>query len=147
MVVGWSAMGWLVLTPIKLGYGRLSNSLANAYVNPKLAWFIAEISNLAWAFYFIFVLGDTFTLPYILFLVHYFNRTIIYPLRMKSETKFPVEVMMSAFSFTFANGFLQGTANQQYTGQPLWRSVLGVLVFAFGMWVNIHSDNICQAAK
>ena len=26
-------------------------------------------------------------------------------------------------------------------------TVLGVVIFAVGMWVNIHSDNILQAAK
>ena len=100
-----------------------------------------------WAFYFLVILGDTISLPYVLFILHYINRGILYPLTIKTQTKFPVEVMLSAASFTFANGYIQGVANQQYTEQPLWRSVLGVVVFFFGMWVNVHSDNICQAAK
>ena len=147
IVLIYSALGWLVLTGIKLNYGRLSNSMAKIYMNPKIGWFLFEIPNLLWALYFIFYLGNSINLPYILFIIHYINRDIIYPLNLKSNTKVPLEIMLSAFSFTFGNGYLQGIANQQYIPQPSWKIMLGVIVFFFGMWVNIHSDNILQAAK
>ena len=55
--------------------------------------------------------------------------------------------MLSAFSFTFGNGYIQGVANQEYIPQPLWKTGLGVVVFFLGMWINVHSDNILQASK
>lgn len=147
IVLGYSALGWLVLTGIKLNYGRLSNSIAKVYLSPKIGWFLFEIPNLIWAAYFLLYLGNSLTLPYLLFIIHYINRDIIYPLRLKSTTKVPLEIMLSAFSFTFGNGYLQGIANQEYEGRNVVLVGLGVAVFFFGMWVNIHSDNILQAAK
>ena len=147
IVLAYSAMGWLVLTGIKLNYGRLSNSIAKVYLSPKIGWFIFEIPNLIWVCYFLFYIGDSITLPYVLFIIHYINRDIIYPLRLKSTTKVPLEIMLSAFSFTFGNGYLQGIANQQHVPQNGLIVFLGVIVFFAGMWINIHSDNILQSAK
>ena len=79
--------------------------------------------------------------------MHYINRDIVYPWRMQSTTKVPLEILLSAFSFTFANGFIQALASQRYIPGPAWRTLLGVLLFAAGMTINIHSDNILQAAK
>lgn len=112
MVVGYSILGWLVLTGIKINYGRLSNSMAKIYFSPRIGWFVFEVPNLVWACYFLFYLQNPLTVPYFLFIAHYINRDIIYPLRLKSTTKVPLEILLSAFSFTFANGYLQGIANQ-----------------------------------
>jgi hypothetical protein len=90
IVIGYTVMGWLVLTGIKIGYGRMSNSFAKVYLSPKIGWFVFEIPNLLWACYFLFYLGDKLTLPYVLFIIHYINRDIIYPLRLKSTTKVPL---------------------------------------------------------
>lgn len=51
------------------------------------------------------------SLAYSLFIIHYVNRTIIYPLRLATVTQIPLEIMVSAFVFTSANGFLQGMVN------------------------------------
>lgn len=67
--------------------------------------------NLLWAAYFLLYSHHQLTLPYVLFILHYINRDIIYPWRMKSVTKVPLEILLSASTFTFANGFLQGLAN------------------------------------
>lgn len=147
IVVGYSIVGWLVLTGIKINYGRLQSSLANIYFSPKFGWFFFEVPNLLWAAYFLFFLSNKLTLPYVLFILHYINRDIIYPWRLKSTTKVPLEILLSAFSFTFANGYLQGIANQFYVAAPLWRAALGVAVFVLGMSINVHSDNILQEAK
>jgi 3-oxo-5-alpha-steroid 4-dehydrogenase 1 len=112
IVVGYSVLGWLILTGIKINYGRLSNSFAGIYINPKFGWFFFEIPNLLWAAYF-YYLQHPIGFAYSLFILHYINRDIIYPLRLKSNTKVPLEIMLSAFSFTFANGYLQAYANTQ----------------------------------
>lgn len=90
IVVGYSILGWLVLTGIKINYGRLSNSLAKVYFSPRIGWFVFEVPNLIWAAYFLFYLKNPLTLPYALFIIHYINRDIIYPLRLKSTTKVPL---------------------------------------------------------
>lgn len=90
IVIFYTLVGWLVPLGIKIGYGRLKNSLIKIYLNPKLAWFLFEVPNLIWAVYFLFVSGDHLTLAYGLFILHYINRDIIYPLTMKSTNKVPI---------------------------------------------------------
>lgn len=146
-VVGYSILGWLVLTGIKINYGRLSHSFLSIQVDPRFGWFFFEVPNLLWACYFIFLKGEGVTLPYLLFIVHYINRDIIYPLSLKTTTKVPLEIMLSAFSFTFANGYLQGIANSQGDPLPVFVRALGVVLFVGGMAVNIYSDRILQQTK
>jgi hypothetical protein len=147
VVLGYSALGWLVLTGIKINYGRLSASLSKVYVSPRIGWFLFEIPNLLWAAYFLLWKGDAPSLPYLLFIMHYLNRDILYPLRLQSVTKVPLEILLSAFTFTAANGYLQGLANQAPPERLFWLVVAGTALFIAGMWVNVHSDNILQEAK
>lgn len=145
-VLGFAVLGWLVLAGIKLNYGRLSSSLAKIYIDPRIGWFVFEVPNLLWAGYFL-LRGDPLSLGFLLFIVHYVNRDIIYPLRLKTQTKVPLEIMLSAFCFTAANGYLQGLANAETSNHSILLKTAGVVLFFSGMGINIHSDNILQAAK
>ena len=84
---------------------------------------------------------------YGLFILHYINRDIIYPLRLKTTTPVPLEIIASAFSFTLANGYLQGCGNIEASQQSTALKVIGTLIFFLGMSINIKSDNILQEAK
>jgi hypothetical protein len=90
IVVAYTVLGWLVLTGIKINYGRLKNSLSSVYVDPKIGWFLFEVPNLVWAFYFIYIQDSAMSFAYFLFIVHYINRDIIYPLSLKSTTQVPL---------------------------------------------------------
>jgi len=42
-----------------------------------------------------------------LFVIHYINRTIIYPLRLgPTSKKFPIEIVWMAISFVSANSYI-----------------------------------------
>ena len=146
-VVGYALFGWLIPLGIKINYGRLKNSLTSWDLDPKLAWFLFEVPNLIWAVYFLFIKGDTLSLGYGLFIIHYINRDIIYPLRLKTTTKVPLEITLAAFSFTLSNGYLQGTANPQAVNSSTFCKIIGTIIFFTGMYINIRSDNILQKAK
>jgi 3-oxo-5-alpha-steroid 4-dehydrogenase 1 len=90
IVIIFTIVGWLVPLGIKIGYGRLKNSLFKLQVQPKLAWFLFEVPNLIWALYFIVYCNDSISLGYGLFIIHYINRDIIYPLRMKTTNPVPI---------------------------------------------------------
>ena len=55
--------------------------------------------------------------------------------------------MLSAFSFTFANGYIQGIANSEYTIVSNIQKAIGFLLFVIGMSINIYSDKILQNIK
>ena len=90
VVLLFTINGWLIALGIRLNYGRLKNSVTKLEINPKIAWFLFEVPNLLWAFYFLFIKGNSLSFPYLLFIAHYINRDIIYPLRLKTTTKVPL---------------------------------------------------------
>lgn len=146
----YTLAGWLVPLGIKIGYGRLKNSTLSLELPPKLAWFLFEVPNLIWAVYFILIRGDQLSLGYGLFIVHYINRCIIYPLSLKTTNKVPLEIAAAAASFTFANGYLQGLSNQKMNQSSEHNKlllVLGIVLFFLGLFINIKSDQILQSAK
>lgn len=146
-VVGYSLFGWLIPLGIKINYGRLKDSLSKLDLPPKLSWFFMEIPNLLWVLYFIFIIGDSLSWGYCLFIIHYINRTIIYPLRLNTNTPLPLEIVLTAFSFTFANGYIQGISNKTAGQTSLFLQILGTFIFFLGMYINIRCDNILQEAK
>lgn len=81
------------------------------------------------------------------FCTHYFNRTFIFPLRIRGGKPTPVSVFLMAFGFCVTNGWLQGRAltvwqtyDAAWTSDP--RFLGGLALFALGMAINIHADTI-----
>lgn len=73
---------------------------------------------------------------------HYFNRTFVYSMKIKSEKKVPVLMCVSAFIFCFYNGFMQSHAilhNDPTHGKQF---IAGLATFAVGMLINVHSDQL-----
>lgn len=91
-------------------------------INPKLAWFIFESPNLVWSFYAYYNRNqEIFDIKYYneekeeekftnvilfsLFVIHYINRCLIYPLRMdKRSSDVNLSILTSAFFFCTING-------------------------------------------
>lgn len=55
--------------------------------------------------------------------------------------------MLSATSFTIANGYLQGLSNSRTVDPNLLLQIVGVILFVLGMYINIKSDTILQKHK
>jgi len=141
------AMGWTVLLGTPIYYGRLSRSFSKVQFDPKLAWFLFEVPNLLWALYFLVFKNASVSLGLLLFVVHYFNRDILYPLSLKTTTKVPLEIVISCIVFTFANGYLQCFGSQKPSSPNRLLQIVGILVFGVGIWINIKSDKMLQQAK
>ena len=84
----------------------------------------------------------------ILFMIHYFNRSFIWPIRARIKNKsMPVTIALSAFLFNFVNVYIQGTwlfyisdyATSHFYSVPFF---LGLSLFFIGMFINIKSDEI-----
>ena len=81
----------------------------------------------------------------ILWITHYFNRTIIYPLRIKTKgKKIPIAIVASAFFFNMVNGVFNGyfLTLEQFESISHTYLILGFIVFIIGFYINISSDNI-----
>ena len=77
--------------------------------------------------------------------IHYFNRVIVFPLRIKTKgKKMPISIALSAFFFNIFNGFFNG----YYVGFIMdqgsiynYNVLIGLIIFICGMMINISSDN------
>ena len=70
------------------------------------AWCLFEIPNLYWsAYYWTSVSGIEQQILLSLFVLHYIQRSIVYPLLLAKTTKrIPLPVVLAAFGFTNCNG-------------------------------------------
>uniref|UniRef100_A0A2P2PII8 Steroid 5-alpha-reductase DET2 n=1 Tax=Rhizophora mucronata TaxID=61149 RepID=A0A2P2PII8_RHIMU len=147
-------------------YGKHSRPGWGPTISPPLAWFLMESPTL-WLTVLLFPIGRHFTNPKALilmspFVIHYFQRTCLYPLLLYRNTTpkiaktgggFPVGVALMAFGYNLLNGYLQARWVSHYKddydgdGWFLYRFVCGLLVFAIGMWINIWADKVLLALK
>ncbi|ULT83554.1 hypothetical protein L3Y34_012644 [Caenorhabditis briggsae] len=127
------------------GYGRYTNT-ARLGISPRLAWFIQEAPSFFIPFYYLFN-GTSNSGHYLtrVFLLHYFNRVFIFPLKIRSTTVSPLYIMLSAIFFCCYNGFMQGYWNAFYQpeeGALTARHYIGSLLFFYGMYINHKADRI-----
>lgn len=153
---------FVALFYFKAGYGYLSTSKWGPKISNKAAWVIMEAPA------FIFLLyqtisfaasgvetGNNRTVLYImagLFLLHYFQRSFIFPFLMRGKSKMPVAIMLMGLTFNTLNayligGWLYGQAPAgMYGTHWLWspQFIIGAVVFFTGMAINLHSDHVIR---
>ncbi|KAI9085375.1 hypothetical protein K1719_032631 [Acacia pycnantha] len=137
-------------------YGKHHRSGWGPNLSPPLAWFLME-SPTIWLTLLLFPHGRHSSNPRSLilispFLLHYFNRTILYPLRLlrspssKTASGFPLIIASIAFFFNLLNAYVQARWVSHYKdyaeGDGLFwlRFCGGAAVFVCGVWINVWSD-------
>ena len=143
---------FFVLLKINAPYGRHTKTNWGFLIDNKLGWFIMEFFVLVVLYYFLYTGTNSISFVNIiivsLFSLHYINRSIIYPLRIKTKgKKMPIVIMFSAMAFNLMNGFLLGYylanfANYTTTWLSSPQFIIGTILFLIGMFINIQSDNI-----
>ena len=120
-------------------------------IDKKTGWVIMEIPILLVVCYFFFQGQNELNVSVIMvgvFCVHYFNRAIIFPQRIKVKGKtMPVASMISSMIFYIINGYLIGHYFGHLKEYPIeWlydlRFIIGLTLFILGFVINIQSDNI-----
>jgi hypothetical protein len=154
LVWGWILLGVLVLIIllfVKAPYGRYSSGKWGVTISNRWGWFLMEIISPV-VFLIFFLRGETeknFIVWFIagLFLLHYANRSLIYPFRIKTKgKKMPLLVVSMAVFFNVANGSILGYSlgNLQALYSPTWMSdfrfISGTLLFFTGMYINLSAD-------
>lgn len=99
-------------------YGKHNRSGWGPTLSPPLAWFLMESPTL-WLTLLLFPFGRHSHNPKALllfspYLLHYFHRTVIYPLRLlrsssSSKNGFPMSIAAMAFTFNLLNAYIQVT--------------------------------------
>ncbi|KEH23121.1 putative 3-oxo-5-alpha-steroid 4-dehydrogenase (NADP(+)) [Medicago truncatula] len=150
---------FISLTFLQAPYGKYYRPGWGPNLSPPLAWFLMESPTL-WFTLYLFPHGKNSSNPKSIilitpFLVHYFNRTVIYPLRLfltkttKNPSGFPFSIAVMAFLFNLLNSFVQARWVSHYkdfddhhgNGWCFWVVFLcGVFVFFVGMMINVWSD-------
>ena len=88
------------------------------------------------------------------FLAHYANRTLVFPLRLPAAARpMPLSIVLSAVFFNLVNGSLQGLWLGELAPVPMPvrltepRIAIGLALFAIGAATNLHSDAILRRLR
>lgn len=159
LVLIWLAIGliaFITLLFIPAPYGKFAKNSWGPLIPSKIGWIIMEIISPFTLIYF-YANGDiektlVSTIFISFWVAHYFNRSIIYPLRQNNPASMPLIIAILAFVFNIGNGYINGTflgSIQSYSLEYMysWNFIMGVCLFIVGAYINIKSDNILLSLR
>ena len=150
----WCAIAVLMLLAfivlkVRTPYGRHTNEKWGITVDNHMGWFWMELpALLIFPSLVIFGTGEKNLISWILvflWLIHYVNRTLIYPFRLRTKgKKIPLIIVISAIIFNGVNGFLNGYyigfLSVEDVSLLTIKFVIGILLFFTGMYINHETD-------
>ena len=158
IVYAWIAIALFifpVVLRVKAPYGRHTTRKWGALIDNRTGWILMEIpALLVFAGFYLFGSGEHPAVTWIFFtlwMVHYINRTFIFPFRIRTKgKKMPLAIVFMAIGFNFVNGIINGyyfgtlATTQKYPDSWLTdpRFISGIIIFLAGMLINWQSDNI-----
>ncbi len=148
--LGLGVVTWLALVFVAALYGRHAREGWGPTLPARRAWLLME-SPAIWVFLAIYLAGaQRFELVPLLFLIlwqlHYVNRSLIFPLRMRTAARsMPLLLVALALVFNTLNAYVNARWISQFGHyETSWltdlRFVLGVALFGLGMWINHDAD-------
>jgi 3-oxo-5-alpha-steroid 4-dehydrogenase 1 len=154
LALTWMALAlptWLVLLRVAAPFGRHTSERWGPTIDNRLGWVLMELPSLAlMTGFLIFGARSLESYAWILFalwIAHYLNRTLIYPLRIRSTGKrMPLVIVLSAIVFNVINAGLNGCylaqAAEGYGSDWLTSPsfIVGAVLFALGMGINLKAD-------
>lgn len=148
---------FIALYFVKAGYGIFRTKQWGISINNKAAWVMMEAPVFIVMLYMWASNGASTALPsflaFLLFELHYFQRSFIFPMLMKGKSRMPIAIMLMGITFNVINGLLIGTSlfvfppslfNEgiAYLAHPT--AILGIAIFFVGMAINLHSDHVIR---
>lgn len=149
----WGITGvgsFILLQFVAAPYGRHIKKGWGPEISNKMGWIYMELPSFAIILYFYLNSNQSnyAAMLSILWLVHYFNRTFIYPFRIRTKgKKMPLVIVLSAVLFNLVNSSTNGyylASLEEYTSLSFesWNFYLGSSLFIIGFISNQISDNI-----
>ena len=148
---------FIALYFVKAGYGIFRTRQWGVSINNKVAWVLMEAPVFIVMLYMWVSNGATTTLPaflaFLLFELHYFQRSFIFPLLMNGKSLMPISIIFMGITFNVINGLLIGTSlfllspsayneGAAYLTHP--SAIAGIIIFFIGMGINLHSDYVIR---
>ena len=144
------------LQRITPAYGLTYNAKWGPAINNRLGWVVME-SPVFVAMLLMWLLSPRRGEPALivmtsLFLLHYFQRSFVFPFLIKGKSKMPLSIILSGVTFNLVNAYMIGgwlfylNPGPEYPTSWLWSPlfILGTIIFFVGMAINIHSDSIIR---
>ncbi|WP_018666344.1 DUF1295 domain-containing protein [Bacteroides gallinarum] len=152
---------FIALYFVKAGYGIFRTASWGYSINNKLAWVLMEAPVFIVMCWLWGKSGVGFSIPvcifFLLFQLHYFQRSFVFPFLLKGRSRMPVAIMAMGIVFNILNGMMQAgglfyfapsgfyTGGWAYLLQP--HALSGLLLFFAGMVINLHSDRVIRRLR
>jgi len=147
---------FIALHFVEAGYGVAYTRRWGPTVDNRAGWVLMEAPvfvamALLWWFS-----GRRFeAAPLVMFLLfefHYFQRSFIFPLLIRSKGRMPLSIIVMGVTFNVLNALMQGgwifyvSAADRYPLSWLWspQFIAGTVIFFTGWGINVHSDYIIR---
>jgi len=161
LVWAWIAVAiitFIILLFVTAPYGRHSSKKWGISIPNRFGWMLMELPALV--IFLVFVIsgrGEKSEAVWVitaLYAAHYTNRSIIFPLRIRTKGKeMPLVIALMAIVFNTANasflGYYTGTLQTMYTADWLTdpRFITGAVLFLTGMGINLWADGRLMALR
>lgn len=147
---------FLALHRVNAGYGMMYNPKWGLSVNNRLGWVLMEAPSF-FAMLLFWLLSDRADQPALivmasLFLLHYFQRSFIFPLLIRGRSRMPLLIILMGVIFNVLNAYMIGgwlfyvsPADEYHTSWLLSPAfICGAIIFFIGMGINLRSDYIVR---
>jgi hypothetical protein len=132
-------------------YGKLYQSDWGPSLNNKVAWFIMEAPTVIF-FLIIFFISpkNSYPMGFLFWMIHYGQRTFIFPWLIRGKSEMPILIMGFGFFFNLVNTYIQ--SRWLFKFSPIYRIswlispffIIGIISFFLGYIINLHSDYIIR---
>lgn len=150
---------FIALHRVTAGYGMMYNKKWGPAVGNRLGWLLMEAPVfVAMLLFWLLSPRRGEVAPAVmasLFLLHYFQRSFIFPLLIKGKGRMPFAIIAMGVVFNLINAYMiggwlfwvspEGTYPSSWLGSPLF--ILGTVIFFTGMAININSDHIIRSLR
>ncbi len=156
IMLGLAVVVFVALQRVSAGYGMMYSSKWGPSVGNRAGWVLME-SPVFFAMLLFWLLSPrrSDTAPMVMavyFLFHYFQRSFVFPFRIKGKSRMPLAIVAMGILFNLINAYMIGgwlfyvAPDGMYKVSWLWSPlfIIGSAVFFTGMAINWHSDHIIR---